>query len=110
MVRASGEPRLDITHDGTAVVVYPFELRARGNRVALSATVEVMTNDGAQVESEAPVGQSPPMVLRWTDPGGSHHDGSRVETAPEEADGAWEALVPLGDDAMMRVNVVAEAL
>jgi hypothetical protein len=110
IVRSTGDPRLDITEDGTAVVVYPFELRARGNRVALSATVEVMTNDGAQVESEAPVGQSQPIVLRWTDPKGIDHDGPRVETAPDEADGPWEALVPLGDDAMMRVNVVAEAL
>jgi hypothetical protein len=110
MVRSTGEPRLDITDDGTAVVIYPFELRARGNRVALSATVEVMTNDGAQVESDAPVGQSLPMVLRWTDPNGGDHDGPRVETMPDGADGPWEALVPLGDDAMMRVNVVAEAL
>jgi hypothetical protein len=110
MVRSSGEPRLDITEDATAVVVYPFELRARGNRVALSATVEVMTNDGALVESEAPVGQSLPTVLRWNDPKGIRHDGPNVETSPDEADGPWEAIVPLGDDTMMRVNVVAEAL
>jgi hypothetical protein len=110
VVRSIEEPRLDLIDDGTAVVVYPFELRARGNRVALSATVEVMTNDGAQVESEAPVGQAPPMVLRWIDPNGDDHGGSRVETPPDRADGRWQAVVPLADDTMMRVNVVAEAL
>ena len=68
--RPGGDPKPTITPDGVPVLSYPFELRGRGNRVRLCATVEIMTNDGGQVETEAPVGYIPPSVYSWTDPSG----------------------------------------
>ena len=50
--KTAGTPSPAISADGAAVIGYPFELRTKGNRVQLEATVEVMTNDGGQVEAE----------------------------------------------------------
>ena len=72
-VRAGGDPRPAIATDGSAVLQYPFELRGHGSRVRLAATVEVMTTDGAQVETEAPRGCEPPVVSAWLDPSGTSH-------------------------------------
>ena len=109
LIRTNAEPRLVVSGEG-AVVSYPFELRARGNTVRLTARVEVMTNDGAQVETEVPLGQAVPEVREWVDPAEARHVGSSVEVEPERADGSWAAVVPVSDDAMMRVDILAEAV
>ena len=54
--RASGDPLPALASDGTPVIRYPFQLRSNGNRVRIAARIEVMANDGAQVETDAPVG------------------------------------------------------
>ena len=86
---------------------YPFELRGRGNRVRLCATVEIMTNDGGQVETEAPVGYIPPSVYSWTDPSGERPPlRRRFSVGPEGVDGAWAVEVELREE-MMQVNIEA---
>jgi hypothetical protein len=108
-IRSTAPPALSVDGDGRAVVVYPFELRTLGNRVTLAARVEVMTNDGAQVEQEPPVGQEPPEVQEWIDPNGAHRVGPSVDIDGYTADGAWAVVVPLTVDAMMRVDVIPTA-
>jgi hypothetical protein len=71
----------------------------------LTGTVEVMTNDGAQVEPEPPSGYTPPSIRSWTDPSGVEHPGPEVILGPEEADGLWLAEVQIQDEAMMRIDI-----
>lgn len=104
--RPGGDPKPTITPDGVPVLSYPFELRGRGNRVRLCATVEIMTNDGGQVETEAPVGYIPPSVYSWTDPSGERHRSPEVLVGPEGVDGAWAVEVELREE-MMQVNIEA---
>jgi hypothetical protein len=108
-IRSGEEPHPALSEDGAAVIVYPFELRAHGNAVRLTATVEVMTNDGAQVETEAPRGQRLPVVRAWVDPTGTRYTGECVDVPATRTDGRWHVEVPLFDEAMMRLDVTAEA-
>ncbi|WP_319450320.1 MULTISPECIES: hypothetical protein [unclassified Mycobacterium] len=105
--RSGGDPVPVISADGSPVIAYPFELRTKGNRVCLSAAVEVMTNDGAFVESEPPVGYVPPAVHCWVDPLGSRHLTSEVVVGPEGVDGKWLVEIELRDE-MMRVDLTVE--
>jgi hypothetical protein len=107
-VRPRGEPSPVIASDGSAVVRYPFELRGHGNRLRLKGTVEVMTNDGAQVESEAPRGYTPPAIRAWIDPAGKEHRASDLLFGPEGVDGEWWVEVPIQDEAMIRVDIAPE--
>ena len=84
---------------------YPFELRTRGNRVLMTATVEVMANDGGQVETEAPLGASASTVRAWVDPAERVHTTAAVEAGPDDADGPWFVEILLADEAMMRVDL-----
>ncbi len=106
-IRAGGDPRPAIAEDGRPVLQYPFELRGHGSRVRLSAAVEVMTNDGAQVETDAPRGFDLPAVTAWLDPHGTYHPTASMIVEPDSTDGTWVAEVPIADEAMMRVNVEA---
>jgi hypothetical protein len=106
--RSGGEPVLAIASDGTAVVRYPFDLRGHGNRLKLGARVEIMTNDGSQVESDAPSGYEPPQVRAWIDPAAREHPTAELTTGPEGVDGRWHVEIPLQDEAMMRVDIAAE--
>ena len=103
--RSAGDPRPAIADDGTPVLRYPFELRGHGNRVRLNAVVEVMANDGGQVESEAPVGSELPRPRRWVSPIGDELRMTEVEVGPDGVDGAWTVEVPITDDVMMRVDI-----
>jgi hypothetical protein len=107
-VRAAGDPRPDIAGDGAAVLRFPFELRGHGSRVRLAAFVEVMTNDGAQVEAEPPRGWEPPAVRAWVDPTGALHASPELVVDSERTDGLWIVEVPIRDEAMIRVNVRPE--
>jgi hypothetical protein len=106
--RSGGEPVLAIASDGTAVVRYPFDLRSHGQRLKLGARVEIMTNDGSQVESDAPSGYAPPEVRSWIDPAAREHHTVELTTGPEGVDGRWHVEIPLQDEAMMRVDIAAE--
>jgi hypothetical protein len=106
-IRAAGDPRPAIADDGRPVVQYPFELRGHGSRVRLSAVVEVMTNDGGQIETEAPRGSVLPEVSAWVDPQGASHRAADVIVEADATDGRWIAEVPIADEAMMRVNIEA---
>lgn len=108
--RVSGDPTPGLAPDGEAVIRYPFELRVNGNRVRLTASVEVMTNDGAQVEAEPPVGYRSPEVVRWIDPAGRSHDETSVTVGPDTDDGQWTVEVPLDPNAMFRVDIRPEPL
>jgi hypothetical protein len=106
--RTSGDPTPAIASDGTAVVRYPFELRGHGSRIRLRARVEVMANDGGQVEAEAPVGSVAPTLRAWSDPAGIEHLGPELEIGPEGVDGHWFLEVHLHEELMMRVDLVPE--
>ncbi|RAU93508.1 hypothetical protein DQP58_16280 [Mycobacterium colombiense] len=67
-----------------------------------------MTNDGAQVESEAPLGYVPPQVLAWTDPSGREYASQVVTVAPDVADGLWNVDVEFRDDTMVRLDITTE--
>ncbi|MDX1883238.1 hypothetical protein [Mycolicibacterium sp. 120270] len=105
--RPGGDPSPAIAADGTPVVRYPFELRTRGNRVRLSATVEILTNDGGQVETEAPAGYVAPSLQAWIDPAGGRHSTTEVITGPEGVDGLWSVEVELREE-MMQLNIEVE--
>lgn len=106
--RGAGDPVPAIRDDGAAVVRYPFELRGHGNRVRLTAVVEVMTNDGGQVERDPPAGYRIPEVLGWTRPDGTHLPAAQALVAPEATDGRWTVDVPLDTDVMFRVDIRPE--
>jgi hypothetical protein len=106
--RTSGDPAPAIASDGTPVVRYPFELRGHGSRIRVRALVEVMSNDGGQVEGEPPVGSTPPSVRAWIDPEGGQHAHSVLEIGPEGVDGRWTVEVPLAEEMMMRVDIAPE--
>ncbi|MFN8228933.1 MAG: hypothetical protein U0R18_19680 [Mycobacterium sp.] len=105
--RTAGEPMPHISDDDTAVIAYPFELRTRGNRVRLSALVEIMTNDGGLVEAEPPVGYVPPSVHGWLSPSGMRYVGPDVIVGPDDADGRWTVEIALRDE-MMRVDLTVD--
>jgi hypothetical protein len=104
-IRITADPHPAVAADGSPLMRYPFELRTRGNRVVMSATVEVMANDGGQVETEAPLGASAASVRAWVDPAERIHPTPAVEAGPEDADGPWFVEVLLADEAMMRVDL-----
>jgi hypothetical protein len=106
--RPAGDPKPAIASDGVPVVTYPFELRARGNRVRLSAAVEILTNDGGQVETEPPLGYIAPSVHSWIDPLGQRHPSHEVVVGPDGVDGPWMVEVELREE-MMQVNIEAES-
>lgn len=106
--RPGGDPLPAIAPDGTPVVKYPFELRTRGNRVRLSATVEIMTNDGGQVESEAPAGYVAPCIRAWINPSGQRHPDAEITTGPDDVDGLWTVEVELREE-MMQLNIAVES-
>jgi hypothetical protein len=108
--RAGGDPTPVLASDGTAVVQYPFELRAFNETVRLRATVEVMTNDGGQVEADAPIGYEPPVPRAWVGPDGTEHIGAEPVIGPENVDGRWLVEVPLRDTTMMRVDITPEVV
>ncbi len=105
--KTGGTPTPAISTDGTPVIRYPFELRTRGNRVRLEATVEVMTNDGGQVEAEPPLGYEPPTVHAWAAPSGLHYTSAAVIVGPDDADGLWTVEFALREE-MMRVDLKVE--
>ena len=105
--RTRGAPSPAISEDGTAVIGYPFELRTKGNRVRLEATVEVMTNDGGQVEAQPPLGYEPPTVHAWIAPLGQRYTSPELIVGPDDADGAWTVQVALRDE-MMRIDLRVE--
>jgi hypothetical protein len=102
--RSAGDPTPAISSDGTPVVTYPFELRTKGNRVRLAATIEIMTNDGALVEAEPPVGYVPPKVHCWLDPFGARHTRAEVTVGPDNVDGTWAVEIELREE-MMRIDL-----
>jgi hypothetical protein len=73
----------------------------------LRGSVEIMTNDGQQLEKEPPAGYVAPRVLCWIDPKGVEHAGTEVLTGPEGADGRWTVEVELRDE-MMRIDLTPE--
>lgn len=105
--RAGGDPTPAISSDGAPVVAYPFELRTKGNRVRLAVTVEIMTNDGALVESEPPAGYVPPSVHSWVDPSGARYVTPEITVGPDGVDGKWAVEIQLRDE-MMRVDLAVE--
>ncbi|OFB37072.1 hypothetical protein BA059_20845 [Mycolicibacterium sp. (ex Dasyatis americana)] len=105
--KAGGAPSPAISADSTAVIAYPFELRTKGNRVRLEATVEVMTNDGGQVEAEPPVGYEPPAVHAWIGPSGRRYSSGAIFVGPDDADGCWTVEVVLREE-MTRVDLKVE--
>ena len=107
--RVNGEPQLTLATDGTPVIRYPFLLRTAGNRVRLSADVEVLSSDGGQVEREAPIGAPTHPIRGWISPSGAEVLAAETEV-PEEADGPWAVDVALLDDVMVRVDVRALAI
>jgi hypothetical protein len=109
-LRIAGDPVPALTDDGLPVMRYPFELRTRGNRVQLSATVQVMTNDGESVENEPPRGWTPPEVRSWTDPSGHEHNEPTAICGPETGDGPWFIEVPIIEEAVIGVDIDAEAI
>jgi hypothetical protein len=107
-VRDGGDPELGFGADGAPVIRYPFVLRTHGGDVRLSATVEVMTNDGGQVESDAPAGSGLPEVRAWVEPSGVVHAGTAAVAPSGTADGLWKVEVEFQNDVMVRVDITAE--
>ena len=107
--RVNGEPKLIVATDGTPVIRYPFLLRTAGNRVRLSANVEVLASDGGQVEPEAPLGAPAHPIRGWLAPSGVEVRSSETE-AEQDADGPWMVDVVLVDDVMVRVDVQVQAI
>ncbi|MCV7412708.1 hypothetical protein H7K44_24225 [Mycobacterium florentinum] len=107
--RVAGDPSPVISLDGTPVIAYPFELRTKGNRVRLTADVEIMTNDGALVELEPPIGYVRPTVHCWVDPSGSRYAAAELTVGPDGVDGEWAVEIELRDE-MMRVDLAVEAI
>ncbi len=105
--RPGGDPTPAIRSDGTPVIRYPFELRAHGNQVRLRGSVEIMTNDGQQLEKDPPAGAIPPRIICWVDPAGIEHRTEELVAGPEGVDGRWVTEVELRD-AMMRIDVTPE--
>jgi len=105
--KTGGAPSPAISADGTAVIRYPFELRTKGNRVQLEATVEVMTNDGGQVEAEPPLGYEPPTVHAWIAPSGLRYTSAAITVGPDDTDGLWTVEVALREE-MMRIDLKVE--
>ncbi|PQM45152.1 hypothetical protein C1Y40_04693 [Mycobacterium talmoniae] len=108
-VKQGGDPTPAIAADGVPVVRYPFELRGRGNRLRLSATVEILTNDGNQVEIDPPAGYVAPDVHSWLDPSGYRHSKPKIVVGPEGVDGIWAVEVELREE-MMQVDIVVEGV
>jgi hypothetical protein len=109
-LRSVGDPSPTLAADGRPAVRYSFELRSRGNPVRLSAAVEVMSSDGAQVEAEAPVGTASPSVIAWIDPAGVEHAVPQLEASGDNIDGLWAVIVTVPDEALMRADLKAEAI
>jgi hypothetical protein len=109
-LRSGGDPHPSIAADGTPVLRYPFELRARSNEVRLSATAQVMTNDGESVEAEPPRGWVAPEVRAWIDPAGQAHVASAYEVSPDSADGSWVVELPILEDVVVGIDILAEVI
>ena len=109
-LRVRADPTPAIAGDGTPVMRYPFELSTRGSRVLLSATIQIMTNDGESVENDPPRGWTPPDVRGWTDPGGTEHTSPTAVADPDTADGCWSVEVAITEEAVIGVDIDAQPL
>lgn len=108
--RRTKDPRPMLDERGGAVIAYPFELKSNGNDVRLTASVEVMTHDGSQVESDPPKGFAKPEVVAWIAPTGKTTWTADAESDSDTADGEWIALVPLAPDLMLSVDLEVTAI
>ena len=102
-------PELRVDGGGGAAIMTPFMLDTDGVPARLCARVEVLTMDGGQVESEPPIGATPPAILRWTAPDGGIASGGET-IAAADADGRWEVWVEHDADLMVRVAIDAGAV
>lgn len=108
--RTGGEPILALGVDGMPVVRYPFQLRTNENTVRLTAHVEVMANDGSQVEDGAPLGAVTPQVRAWTSPSGTTSQGATAEVGADDGDGLWTVEVELVEETMVRIDLMPEVI
>lgn len=97
-------PELRVDGGGEGAIMTPFMLDTDGVPARLRARVEVLTMDGGQVESEPPIGATPPVVLRWISPDGGIFSGEET-IAAADADGRWELWVEHDPDLMVRVAI-----
>jgi len=96
--------------DGTPVIAYPFDVRARSNTLRFAASVEVMTNDGRTSEKEPPAAGRPPEVHSWLGPSGELHLRKTITVPPEIADGRWTLHVGITEPAMLRIDINLQAV
>lgn len=107
-LRIAGPPTPALLDGHTPVMHYPFELRARGNAVSLTASVRVMTNDGESVERDPPRGWSPPEERIWIAGDGTRHEVATLQLDADTADGAWTVEIPITEDAILGVDIQTE--
>ena len=69
--------------------------------------MEVMTNDGGQVEAEPPLGYEAPTVHAWIAPSGRRYTSAAIIVGPDDADGRWTVEIALREE-MMRVDLKVE--
>lgn len=110
VLRAPKDPTPAISADGRPVMRYPFELRAKGNRVRLRAGLQVMTHDGESVEKEPPRGWIAPEVLAWVDSDGRSYGQPVLDLDPDRADGSWTVEVPIVEDMVIAVDITSEVI
>lgn len=110
LIRVDGAPRPAITDDGSAVMRYPFSVRARGNDVLLSASIRVMTDDGTQPEKDPPRGWIAPAPSAWIGPDGAIRRSPNRLCSAAEADGDWVVEIPIVGEMYLGVDIVAEAI
>jgi hypothetical protein len=64
--------------------------------------------DGAQPETDPPVGGSQPQVLCWTAPDETEYPGSESLFIPSQSQESWLVAVSVPEDMMLRVDMQAE--
>jgi hypothetical protein len=99
-----GSSELRIGDDGGFQIWTPFTLDTSDAAALVSASVEVLTMDGGQVETEPPIGATVPHVLGWRTPEREIPGEEEVSAMASES-GDWEVWVTHEPDLMVRVAI-----
>jgi len=102
-----GAPELQVDKGGGIVIRTPFSLETAGCDARVSASVEVLTMDGGQVETEPPIDGVIPDVVGWVTPEREIRGGGSALARPSES-GEWEVRVGYEPDLMIRVAIDVE--
>ena len=112
-----GKSQINLISEGVFTVlddqpVLKIDFLVKHASVSSGATVTATSFaviDGAQSETEPPIGASKSKVMRWQSPEGDQYQGAESIFIPSSSTNVWAVYVSAPEDIMIGVNLIAKA-